>query len=354
MDVDKTSTASSPDLASSPSSPPAASKPRRPLSPSTPVRPPWPLLLSLPSHTTAAITPWAASKLVARVVPLPTRSGLALLAAAPPGHRDPVPPGVSPRALAPVLWPATACYCSCGCAAPASRVHHRATAPASPACFPRRAGLAHAGLATCQGAVLEPPGLPRLADLRRTSIASSPDLASSPSSPPAASKPRRPLSPSTPVRPPRPLLLSLPSHTTAAITPRAASKLVAHVVPLPTRSGLALLAAAPPGHRDPVPPGVSPRALAPVLWPATACCCSCGCAAPASRVHHRATAPASPACFPRRAGLAHAGLATCQVRRPPLAPLATRPLGLHPAPTTTAPVRAAPAAPEPTLAPVAL
>nr|XP_020168123.1 predicted GPI-anchored protein 58 [Aegilops tauschii subsp. strangulata] len=58
---------------------------------------------------------------------------------------------------------------------------------------------------------------------------SSPDLASSPSSPPAASKPRRPLSPSTPMRPPRHLLLSLPSHTTAAITPRAASKLVARV-----------------------------------------------------------------------------------------------------------------------------
>nr|XP_020201680.1 translation initiation factor IF-2-like [Aegilops tauschii subsp. strangulata] len=79
---------------------------------------------------------------------------------------------------------------------------------------------------------------------------------------------------------PRPLLLSLPSHTTATITPRAATKLVARIVPLPTRSSLALLDAAPPGHRDPIPPGVSPRALAPVLWPATACCCSCGCAAP--------------------------------------------------------------------------
>nr|XP_045084544.1 proline-rich protein 36-like [Aegilops tauschii subsp. strangulata] len=385
------------------------SKPRRPLSPSTPVRPPWPLLLSLPSHTTAAITPRAASKLVARVVPLPTRSGLALLAAAPPGHLDPVPPGVSPRALVPVLLPATACCCSCGCAAPASRVHHRAIAPASPACSPRRAGLAHAGLATCQGAVLEPPRTPSRSPTP-TSVTPEPSPADTSSYPKARRYSRRPGEPphivaaSAPVlarkhhhrppplqhapvasaaaplaapgrrlpararpsrllagegripealsriRPPSPccpspdldrllagprvfalfpvgrqqasapplpinageapraLLLSLPSHTTAAITPRAASKLVARIVPLPTRSGLALLAAAPPGHRDPVPPGVSPRALAPVLWPATACCCSCGCAAPASRVHHRATAPASPTCSPRRAGLAHAGL----------------------------------------------
>nr|XP_020159128.1 translation initiation factor IF-2-like [Aegilops tauschii subsp. strangulata] len=297
----RTSTASSSDLASSPSSPPAASKPRRPLFPSTPVRPPGPLLLSLPSHTTAAITPRDASKLVARVVPLPSRSGLALLAAAPPGHRDPVPPGMSPRALAPVLWPATACCCSCGCAAPASRVHHRATAPASPACSPRCAGLAHAGLATCQ--CCPSPDLDRL-------LAGPRVFALFPAGRQQASAPPLPINAG---EAPRPLLLSLVSCTTAAITPRAASKLVARVVPLPSRSGLALLAAAPPGDRNPVSPGVSPRALAPVLWPATACCCSCGCAAPASRVHHRATAPASPACSPRRAGLAHAGLATCQV-----------------------------------------
>nr|XP_040249495.1 predicted GPI-anchored protein 58 [Aegilops tauschii subsp. strangulata] len=88
----------------------------------------------------------------------------------------------------------------------------------------------------------------------------------------------------------------------APLTPRAASKLVAGVIPLPralAAPGFALLAAAPPRHRDPAPPGVSPRALAPMLWPATACCCFCGCAAPAPRDHHRATAHDSRACSPR-------------------------------------------------------
>nr|XP_040243989.1 vegetative cell wall protein gp1-like [Aegilops tauschii subsp. strangulata] len=341
------------------------------------------------------------------------RSGLALLAAAPPGHRDPVPPGVSPRALAPVLWPATACCCSCGCAAPASRVHHRATAPASPACSPRRAGLAHAGLATCQ--VRRPPLVAPWARPRRCppsppcgcrrpgAAAPSPDIvargprrrrllalslnghlnaapiASTPASTPSPA-PRRWCCPSPDLdrllagprvfalfpagrqqtsapplpinagEPPRPLLLSLPSHTTAAITPRAASKLVARVVPLPMRSGLALLAAAPPGHRDPVPPGVSPRALAPVLWPATACCCSCGCAAPASRDHHHATAPVSPACSPRPCWPRPRRPGDLPGPPPSPAPLGIHLLGLRPAPAPASPVRAAPAAPEPTMA----
>nr|XP_040245681.1 uncharacterized protein LOC120964789 [Aegilops tauschii subsp. strangulata] len=70
-----------------------------------------------------------------------------------------------------------------------------------------------------------------------------------------------------------PLRAASPAAAALALLPRAASKLVARVVPLPralAAPGLALLAAAPPGHRDRAPPGVSPRALAPVLWPAAA------------------------------------------------------------------------------------